>query len=57
MAMWIVSGALLFVWFILTFILHKGGYVHILLLGAISVIGIQVLASRNTRYHKSSSDR
>ncbi len=53
--MWIVSGGLLFVWFILKFVLHKGGYVHILLIAAISVIVVQLLAYRNTRYHKTSS--
>ena len=54
--MWAASGALLLVWFILKFILHKGGFVHILLLTAISVAGVQFIAYRKTRYHRSSSD-
>jgi hypothetical protein len=53
----IISTALLVVWFILKFPLHKGGYIHVLLVGAISVLVIQLLASRNARYHKTSSGR
>ena len=49
-----VGCALLFVsWFILKVFLHKGGYVHILLIAAITVFVIQLLAERNTRYHTS----
>jgi hypothetical protein len=50
--MWLVSGLLLLVWFVLKFGLHKGGFVHILLITAISVAGVQFLAYRKTRYHK-----
>lgn len=53
--MWIVSGGLLFVWFILKFFLHKGGYIHIILIAALSMFVIQLLAYRNTRYHRTSS--
>jgi uncharacterized membrane protein len=53
--MWFISWGLLFVWFILKFFLHKGGYVHILLIAAISVMVIQLLAYRNMRYHKMSA--
>jgi hypothetical protein len=53
--MWFISWGLLFVWFILKFFLHKGGYVHILLIAAISVMVIQLLAYRNMRYHKRSA--
>jgi hypothetical protein len=52
--MWVVSGALLLVWFILKFILHKGGFIHILLLTAISIFGVQLIAYRKTRYQNSS---
>lgn len=52
-----LSGGLLVLWFTLTFLLHKGGYVHILLIAAISVFGIQLLASRNARYHRTHSGR
>jgi hypothetical protein len=49
--MWAATGALLLVWFILKFVLHKGGFVHILLLTAISVGVVQFIAYRKTRYH------
>lgn len=55
--MWIFSAALLLVWFILKFALHKGGFVHILLISAISAAGIQLIADRKTRYQKISSPR
>jgi len=49
MLWWIASGILL-VWFLLTFILHKRGWVHILLLSGISVLVVQFVAYRKTRY-------
>ncbi|MDQ6653167.1 MAG: hypothetical protein M3Y84_10535 [Acidobacteriota bacterium] len=55
--MWIFSAALLFVWFLLKFALHKSGFVHILLLAAISSAGIQLIADRKTRYQRMSSPR
>lgn len=55
--MWIVSAGLLIVWFILKFPLHKGGYIHILLIGAISVLVVQLAAYRKTQYHKTSASR
>ena len=55
--MWALSGLLLLVWFILKFLLHKGGFVHILLIGAISVAGVQFIAYRKTRYHMPSAER
>ena len=55
--MWAATGALLLVWFILKFVLHKGGFIHILLLTAISVAGVQFIAYRKTRYHAPSNKR
>lgn len=55
--MWFLSAALLIVWFILKFLLHKGGYVHMLLVAAISVLVVQLVAYRKTQYHKTSSGR
>jgi hypothetical protein len=51
-----IGIALLLVWFILKFGLHKGGYVHILLVGAIAVLLLHLLAYRKTQYHKVSAD-
>lgn len=55
--MWAVSGVLLLIWFILKFVLHKGGFIHILLLTAISIAGVQLIAYRKTRYHMPSAKR
>jgi uncharacterized membrane protein len=54
--MWFVSGSLFVVWFILKFLLHKGGFVHILLIACISILGVQLLAYRKTRYHKTPTE-
>jgi hypothetical protein len=51
--MWVASGLLLVVWFILKFLLHKGGFVHMLLLFSITLAVIQFMAFRKTRYHTS----
>lgn len=50
--MWVITGALLLVWFILKFALHKGGFIHIILLTALSIAGVQFIADRKTRYHQ-----
>jgi hypothetical protein len=53
--MWLVSALLFVIWFVLKFLLHKGGFVHILLLGAISIFVVQLIAYRKTRYQRLSS--
>ena len=55
--MWALSGILFIIWLVLKFLLHKGGFVHILLLGAISVFVVQFIAYRKTRYQRLSSGR
>jgi len=55
--MWAVSAILFTAWFILKFLLHKGGFVHILLLGAISLFVVQLITYRKTRYQRLSSGR
>ena len=55
--MWAVVGVLLVVWFVLKFAFHKGGFIHILLLTALSILGVQILAYRKTRYQRNSSGR
>ncbi len=55
--MWRVFTGLMILWFILKFILHKGGYVHMLLIGALAIGGVQLLVDRKTRYHKSQEDQ
>ena len=53
--MWAVSAILFIIWVVLKFLLHKNGFVHIWLLGAISVFVVQLIAYRKTRYHRLSS--
>ncbi len=55
MRMWVLGAALLLVWLILTFLLHKSGFIHILLLSALSIFVIQLAAHRKTKYHEKSS--
>jgi uncharacterized membrane protein len=55
--MWALSAILFIVWFVLKFLFHKGGFVHILLLGAISIFVVQLLAYRKTRHQRLSSGR
>lgn len=55
--MWAVTAILFVVWFVLKFFLHKGGFIHILLLTAISILVVQLIAYRKTRYQKNSSSR
>ena len=55
--MWIISSLILLVWFILKFLLHKGGYVHILLMLSLAMFGVQFLAYRKTQYHKNTAGR
>ena len=53
--MWAVVAVLMAIWFVLKFVLHKGGFVHIILLTAISVFVVQLIAHRKTQYQKNSS--
>ena len=52
--LWITGSGLLLVWLILTFVLHKGGGIHILLFLTISFYVIQFAQDRRTRqYYRS----
>ena len=55
--MWFVTAGMIVVWFILKFLLHKSGFVHILLLTGISMAVVQWIADGKTRYHKTPSGR
>jgi hypothetical protein len=50
--MWIAPLVLTIVWLVLTLVLHKGGYVHIILIAAISIFVVKWTGYRNTQYHK-----
>jgi hypothetical protein len=53
--MW-VTAIIFFIWLVLRFVLHKGGYVHILLLLGISIFVVQIIAYRKARYHRIASE-
>jgi len=55
--LWLVGSLLLLVWFILTFVLHKHGWVHILLLAGISILVVQFAAYRKAKYQQRSDGR
>jgi hypothetical protein len=57
MELWIASPVLFLIWFVLAVFLHKGGLVHIILLGAISCLVVQIAAFRKARYHKKLAGR
>ena len=50
--MWLAFRFLIALWLIFKFVLHKGGYVHMLLVAAIAIMVVQLIAERNARYHK-----
>ena len=52
--LWITGSGLLIVWFVLKFLLHKGGMVHILLFGALTFFVIQFAQDRRTREYERS---
>jgi len=55
--LWLAAAGFLVVWFVLKFLLHKSGFIHVLLLTAISLFVVQFAAYRKTRYQRLSSGR
>jgi hypothetical protein len=47
--LWYTGSLLVLIWFVLKFILHKGGAIHILLFLAISFYLIQLAQDRRTK--------
>lgn len=45
---------LMVLWLFLKFVLHKGGYIHMIIVAAISVAVVELIAIRKNRYHKAS---
>ena len=50
--LWCVGGALILVWFILYIPLHKTGWIHLLLLSGLSLLLVQTMAYRKTKYQE-----
>ena len=53
--LWWLGSGLVIVWFVLTFLFHTGGMVHVLLLTGISFLVVQIAAYRKTKYQKAIS--
>ncbi|HZT60065.1 MAG TPA: DUF5670 family protein [Pyrinomonadaceae bacterium] len=45
---WFISAGFFVAWFVCAFVLGKGGYIHILLLTAISLAVVQLAQERRT---------
>lgn len=54
--MWIAFTILMALWVVFKFLLHKGGYVHMFVVAAISIAVVRLIAERKVRYHKTSGD-
>ncbi len=54
--MWIAFTLLMVLWILLKFVLGKGGYIHMIVIAAISVAVVQFIAERKNRYHKASDN-
>ena len=55
--LWVVGIALILVWLVLKFLFHQGAYVHMILIGAISLLVVQFAAERRTRYQRHSPEK
>lgn len=55
--MWKLIAALLAVWAVLKFGLHKSGYIHMILIFALSVAVIQLIADAKVRHYKKTAGR
>ena len=55
--MWAVVAVLLVVWAVLKFAMGKGGFIHLVLVTALSIALVQIIADRKTRYQNKSSGR
>lgn len=47
---------LMVLWLLLKFVLHKGGYIHMIIVAAISIAVVELIAERKNRYHKASDN-
>ena len=55
--LWIVGSLTVVTWFVLTFLLHKRGMVHVILMIAVSMFLIQFVQDRRTRAYRRSLTR
>ncbi len=55
--LWIVGSLTALIWFVLKFLLHKSGMVHVVLMIAISMFLIQFVQDRRTKAYERSLHR
>jgi len=55
--LWIIGSMLVAVWFVLKFLLHKSGLVHVALLVALTAFLIQFVQDRRTKAYERSLNR
>lgn len=54
--LWIAGSLMVVIWFVATFLFHKGGMVHVVLMIAASMFLIQFVQDRRTRAYQKSLD-
>lgn len=52
-----IGSFLLLIWFVLKFVMHRGGFVHTLLLAGIGVIAVQFVQHLRTRQYERTQRR
>ncbi|HSS19435.1 MAG TPA: hypothetical protein VLL54_05120 [Pyrinomonadaceae bacterium] len=55
--MWKLFAVLMVLWAILKFVLHKGGYIHMIVIFALSILVVQLIAESKKRYYNKTSGR
>jgi len=55
--MWKLFIVLMVIWGILKFVLHKGGYIHMIIIFALSIAVVQLISESKTRYYKKTTGR
>jgi hypothetical protein len=50
--LWWIGSGLIVAWFVLRFVIHQRGWVHLLLLSGISILLVQLMAYRKTKYQR-----
>ena len=55
--LWIVGSIIMGIWFVLKFLLHKGGMVHVWLMVAVALFLAQFVQDRRTKAYRRSLTR
>lgn len=55
--LWCIGSGLVAAWAVLFFILQRRGWIHLLLLSGISILLVQIMAYRKTKYQQKASGK